>query len=104
VLCWVRQVFEFRRCEHGKLVPHTLSGEIDGLDFEGAPIDWIARGVDENVVNSPDEVAGIFVPFIVLPRGWLSAQAVQKTDLAKHNWLGGLQQSLAHPTEDTACL
>src|ERR1043166_9967099 len=58
----------------------------------------------QHIVNSPDEVAVIFLLAFVVRRRWLGPQSVEKSNLVEHDRLGGLQESFAYPTENSASL
>ena len=83
--------------EHLEFIRHALAGEINGLEFEGAPIHRLARGMNEHVVDSTDEIAAVLLFFLLR---LLRAKAVQKTNLAQNDWLFGLEQCLADPLEN----
>ena len=47
--------FSFRK--HFELVSHALAGKVHGLEFERAPIHWLPRWMNQNVVDAADEIA-----------------------------------------------
>jgi hypothetical protein len=83
--------------KHFEFVSHALAGEIDGLKFEGAPVERVLRGMDEDIVNPTDKVAGVLV---LVVRWWpLGPEPVKKSDFAEHDWFRGLQKLLSDPAK-----
>jgi hypothetical protein len=59
VLCWIWQRFALCLGEHLELVAHALTGEVNGLQFECAPVERFLAWMDKDVVDSTDEIPAV---------------------------------------------
>lgn len=89
---WQRHIFLLR--PQLKFPVHCLAGEIDGLQFQSAPMNRFTRWVNENIVDLADEIPTFF------HFAGLGSESIQETNLIQYKRRVCLEQRFSNPVEN----